>query len=338
MKVLVNGIGNIGGTLIHLLHKYKQLLHIDTVFSLKNAPMPWHEEELKDLQELGIIVCVRGNDHSYTCLEDVLSDVDYIFDCTSNGGGTTNKDWYDGLSSLKGASAQGSEKNFGTSFMTGVNDAIIKNEKYAHIVSCNTHSIACLLSTFTGKELDNLKEADFVIVRRSEDLGNHERLVSANVVSRHLDDTLGTHHSIDVLDLFQTIGISPKLSSSDITTPSQLMHGVRFNIRLKEPITAKEVEERIANNPLVSSSTKFDSNVIFERGRRIGFQGRIFSHSVIIDNNILIIDDRLVGWAFIPQEGNTLLSTVHAFLLQTNTANAPEIMQQLTNDLIKEKW
>jgi glyceraldehyde-3-phosphate dehydrogenase (NAD(P)) len=338
MKVLVNGIGNIGSTLLHLLHAYKELLQIDAVFALKNAPMPWQEEELKDLQELGIIVCVRGNDHSYTCLEDVVSDVDYIFDCTNNGGGIKNKEWYDELSKLKGASAQGSEKNFGTSFMTGINDAIIKTEKYAHIVSCNTHSIACLLSTFTGNELHNLKEADFVIVRRSEDIGNHERLVSANVVSRHLDDTLGTHHSIDVLDLFKTVGISPKLSSSDITTPSQLMHGVRFNIGLKEPIAAKEVEERIAQNPLVSSSTKFDSNVIFERGRRIGFQGRIFSHAVIIDNNILINGNRIIGWAFIPQEGNTLLSTFHAFLLQTNTANALEIMQQLTNELLKERW
>lgn len=338
MKVLVNGIGNIGSTLLHLLHLYKGQLQIETVFALKNAPMPWHEEDLKDIQAMGAIVCTRDSENGYTALEDVLSDIDYIFDCTSNGGGIKNKEWYESLSNLKGASAQGSEKNFGTSFMTGVNNAIIENEKYAHIVSCNTHSIACLLSTFSGNKLENLKEADFVIVRRSEDLGNHERLVSANVVSRHLDDTLGTHHSIDVVDLFKTIGISPNLSSSDITTPSQLMHGVRFNIGLKESREAEELEKRITQNPLVSSSTKFDSNVIFERGRRIGFQGRIFSHAIIIDNNILIKDDRIMGWAFIPQEGNTLLSTVHAFLLQTKNDNAADIMQQLTNNLIKGRW
>ena len=56
MKVLVNGIGNIGSTLLHLLHLYKGQLQIETVFALKNAPMPWHEEDLKDIQAMGAIV------------------------------------------------------------------------------------------------------------------------------------------------------------------------------------------------------------------------------------------------------------------------------------------
>ena len=337
MKILVNGIGNIGTTLLSILSTYKQQLGISEIYALKNSPMPWHAEDLSYLSGLGIHICTRKED-AYNNIDDVINNIDYVFDCTNNGGGLRNKDWYDKLTNLKGASAQGSEKNFGTSFMSGINNEALRGTKYAHVVSCNTHSIASLLTTFTGHHLENLKSSDFVIVRRSEDLGNHQRLVSANVVARHLDKNLGTHHSIDVLDLFKTIGKTFKVSSSDITTPSQLMHGVRFNIELNSPMHLGQIEEAIAQNPLISSSTKFDSNVIFERGRRISPQGRIYSHAVVISNNIMSIENRIMGWAFIPQEGNTILSTLHAFLLQTDNQQEEAIIKGISEQLIIKEW
>lgn len=338
MKVLVNGIGNIGTTLVGLLSQYKNLLGIEEIYALKNSPMPWHLEDLKLLQQTGIHVCTRTDKDEFLNIEELIDQIDYIFDCTNNGGGLQNKSWYAQLKNLRGACAQGSEKNFGLSFMSGINDSVLQNQKYAHIVSCNTHAIAALLTTFAGKELENLKASDFVIVRRSEDIGNHQRLVSANVVARHLDPLLGTHHSIDVLDLFKTIGKSFPVTSSDITTPSQLMHGVRFHIELKKEIEKNQIEDYIAENPNLSSTAKFDSNVIFERGRRYSPQGRIYSHGIVVSNNIMVIDNKLIGWAFIPQEGNTLLSTIHAFLLQTNHSAIQEIMHTLRNALIVKTW
>lgn len=338
MKVLVNGIGNIGTTLISVLQNYKNALGITEIYALKNTPQPWHKEDLEYLTSLGVKICTRDNNDSYLSLEKIIDDVDYIFDCTNNGGGLANKKWYTELPNLKGASAQGSEKNFGISFMSGINNTALKGVKYSHIVSCNTHSIASLLTTFTGLELDNLKSADFVIVRRSEDIGNHQRLVSANVVARHLDDKLGTHHSIDVLDLFKTIGKTFKVTSSDITTPSQLMHGVRFNIELNTALNEEQIHACIDKNNLISKSTKFDSNVIFERGRRISPQGRIYSHAIVISNNIMAVDNRIMGWAFIPQEGNTILSTIHAFLLQTGNHSENQLMRDLVKDLIWDEW
>lgn len=144
-----------------------------------------------------------------------------------------NKTFYQSLVNLKGVCAQGSEKGFGHSFMSGINDEIIRSQKFVHVVSCNTHGTASLLKTFCGSDLNNLIKGDFVVVRRSEDIGNHERLVSANVVARHLDAKIGTHHAIDVVDLFNTLNVNCDITSSDITTPSQLMHAVRFNIELK---------------------------------------------------------------------------------------------------------
>ena len=338
MNVLVNGVGNIGSTLIALLARFHSELELSTIYALKNTPKPWHAEDLEYFSSLGITICTRNKDDQFAFLDDIIDTIDYIFDCTANGGGLKNKSWYIDLPQLKGASAQGSEKDFGTSFMSGVNNEAILSKKFVHIVSCNTHSLASLLTTFTGENLEDLSEDDFVVVRRSEDIGNHQRLVSANVVARHLDDQLGTHHSIDLQHLFETKGILVQVTSSDITTPSQLMHGVRFNICFKEKRTAYELEKLINANPLVSTSVKFDSNVIFERGRRIGFQGRIYSHAVIISNNLLITPTSVKGWAFIPQEGNTILSTLHAFLLQVNHAKTSELMSTFRHQLIRKTW
>lgn len=90
---------------------------------------------------------------------------------------------------------------------------------------------------------------------------------------------------------------------------------VRFNIQFNKKINEEEIRARLEAEPFVSTTVKFDSNVIFELGRRYGVQGRIFSHAIVVSNNILFEEHGLKGWAFIPQEGNTLLSTMNAFLL-----------------------
>lgn len=338
MKVLVNGIGNIGSSLIQILNTNKDLLGIEDVYAMKNSPKPWSYAELKIIESLGVKIITGDPKDDFLNLDDIKDDVDYIFDATNNGGGIRNKEWFLKLKNLKGACAQGSEKNFGVSYMSGLNDEMIKGEKFVHIVSCNTHAIGSLLQTLSDNKLENIENADFVVVRRSEDIGNHERLVSANVVARHLDKELGTHHSIDITDLLSTMNISIPITSSDVTTPSQLMHAVRFNITFSEEINKKLLFERIDSNPRISTTTKFDSNIIFELGRRYGNSGRIYSHSIIVKNNILYNKNTAKGWAFIPQEGNTLLSSINAYLLQTEHHDIKKAMQHLLHGYIFKEW
>lgn len=339
MNVLVNGIGNIGTTLINLLVDYRTEFGIDRIFALKNRTVEeWNRKELETLSERGVILCSRvGN--GFMSFDTVKNDIHYVFDCTANTFGIKNKTWYNELPNLKGASAQGSEKGFGVPFMSGLNDAAIKGRKYVQIVSCNTHAVASLLQEFSKGKWDEIEEADFVIVRRSEDLGNHQRLVSANVVARHLSESFGTHHAIDLNYLLETIGVHVSIQSSDITTPSQLMHSVRFSVKLKES-TANWPNQKVTPDQLVSITKKFDSNVIFELGRRYGKYGRIYSHAIINSNNMLLDEKQktVKGWAFIPQEGNTILSTIHAFLLQCELPDSEKTIQRLKTDLVVTEW
>ena len=337
MKVLVNGLGNIGSTLLNLLVHYKDVLAIDEVYCCKRTIAVWTRTELEILFAKGVKICTISKTSDYPQLGSILPQINYIFEATPNGVGLEHKKRYSKLPNLIGACAQGSEKEFGISFMTGVNNEVIRGQKYVHIVSCNTHGSAALLRLFSGDKLQNLLKADMVVVRRSEDIGNHERLVSANVVARHLSPVSGTHHSIDVIDMFKTIDIACNLTSSDITTPAQLMHAVRFNIDLKSK-DDREISELLKNNPLISYTDKFDSNVVFELGRRYGFNGRLFSHAIVLSGNILYQDNTIKGWAFVPQEGNSILSTIHAFLLQTNHPEEKEIFERLVDDLCRDSW
>lgn len=340
MNILVNGIGNIGTSLLNILNEFKEVLEIENIYALKNTTISnWNKVELDILSRSGIKICTKHKS-DFIHLESIINNIDYIFDANANSFGLKNKQWYNSLPNLKGCSAQGSEKNFGIPFMSGINDDIIINKKFVQIVSCNTHSLSSIISVFTNNNFSKLIEGDFVIVRRSEDLGNHQRLVSANVVSRHLDKTIGTHHAIDVKDLFNTKDIYLDIQSSDITTPSQLMHTVRFNLKLKDTINISEINKQIQANKYVSTSSKFDSNIIFDLGRRYSLFGRLYSHTIINDNNILIDtkNNRIKAWAFIPQEGNTILSTIHAFLLQTKPKKAALILDILLKKMIYKEW
>jgi glyceraldehyde-3-phosphate dehydrogenase (NAD(P)) len=340
MKVLVNGLGNIGTTLLGLLSDYKELLGIDTIYALKNSEVhDWNREGLSILAERGVIICSKSGG-IYRSLEDIIQEVDYIFDCNANSIGLKNKPWYSSLPKLRGSSAQGSEKGFGIPFMSDINNHQVLNERFVHVVSCNTHGIAAIILTMVNNDFSNFIEGDFVVVRRSEDIGNHQRLVSGNVLSRHLDNIAGTHHAIDVKDLFRTRNIELQVQSSDVTTPSQLMHVVRYSISLKSETDISQIRRNALENWNVSVSKKFDSNVIFELGRRYSPYGRIYSHAVLNDNNIIFDKANTVvkGWAFIPQEGNTLLSTIHAYILQTGLPEGDQVFHKIRRGIVRKEW
>lgn len=323
MNILINGLGNIGTTLANILLDYNNLLGIDDVLIHKNTSTPWNAQDVTFLESKGA---------KSVGLADALDDVDFLFECRSQA-----KDLEAIIAqapNLLGACAQGGEGHFGIPFMSGVNDRVIVGQKKVHTVSCNTHGIASILQLFGGKDLDNILSADAVVVRRSDDIANNEKLVGANVVVRHCDEMFGTHHGADLFSLFQTINVDCSVTTSDITTPSQLMHAIRFSIELKN----LSVLDNLSPTSAISFTTKFDSNKIFDLGRRYSTQGRIFSQSILVTPSLLLTNNTLRGWAFVPQEGNTILSTLHSFLLQTRNPNHQSIIETLQRELVQGEW
>jgi len=332
MKVLVVGAGNIGTTLANILLSQRRALGINEVLVQKvREPAPFDAPDLEALERRGARV-VRATTPEATA--DLVASVGYVFDCRKSGAATRDRQRYLDLAGGPPASAQGSETGFGVPFVGGVNPAAVVGARFVQIASCNTHATATLLTAFGGADLSGLEEADLVCVRRCEDLGGRERLVGASVVSRHRDPQHGTHHAADAARVFATLGLAPLMTSSDVTTPSQLMHAVRFNVRLRAPRAAADIVADLSAHPRLATTAKFDSNRVFELGRRYGFQGRLYAHAVVVANDLMVQGRSVRGWAFVPQEGNTLLSTLEAFLLQIRPAQADAIGRRLRAELI----
>jgi len=316
MKVMVNGVGNIGTTLLQVLAAHRDTLGITEVYARKNTVRPWDVAGLELLKGLDVTV-VADEYPGQVRFEEVADQVNYVFDTTAAGGARRNKPTYDAMPALVGASGQGTETGFGTPYALGLG-VDVSRDRYVHVVSCSTHAALCVLRTISSDRLDDIVSADFVNVRRSEDIGNHERLVGGNVLARHLDPVLGTHHAIDADSVLQVLGKEVPMQSSDITTPSQFLHSTRFSIRLAGAIGEEEVRDRIQTAAYVATTTMFDSNKVFETGRRFGFAGRLYAQAIFVPGNLLVKGDTVSGWAFVPQEGNTVLSTVSAFLQSTH--------------------
>lgn len=347
--VLVNGLGNIGTTLVNVLLQHKGRLGIDRVLAYKNQPQDWQTADLQALVAAGaeVIVAPSSSDDPVGDYFQQLRSVDYVFETREHGLANALKSRYQEAIAgsgyrLQAVCAQGSEKGFGVPFMAGLDPTAITLQPLVTVVSCNTHAIAALLQTLCGEQLENLQHADAVVVRRSEDLGSNGRLVAANVVARHLDPVLGTHHAIDATDLFNSIGVAASISSSDITTPSQVMHALRFNLHCNRPMSHELIQQRLAANPLLATTHKFDSAAIMAQGRRYGFQGRIYSHAVVVNNQLQLNGNTMCGWAFVPQEACTIISTVQAYYQQVvnnpHSLDAADKNAGLLSELCRPAW
>ena len=309
---------------------------------MKCFPSPWDAPDLTLLAGDGTEVVVAEDE---TTRHRALRDAEYIFDCRVRGAPHADLGFYRELSDV-GVCVQGSEIDFGIPFVAGVNDAALKDQRLVHVASCNTHATSAILRIVAGAQLQELDEADLVVVRRSEDVGSHERLVAANVVARHRDQEAGTHHAVEARKVFSTIGATADVVSSDVTTPSQLMHAVRFCVRTRSKLIEETLQARFEDDPYVATTEKFDSNRVFELGRRHGFHGRIFAHAVVVANNLLVDKNRVRGWAFVPQEGNTLVSSLEAFLRfrEGRTGEGREheatgaAVKSIRDRLIRSRW
>lgn len=116
------------------------------------------------------------------------------------------------------------------------------------------------------------------------------------------------------------------------------MHAMRFSLTLEEMPSLETLASRASRCEFVSTTSKFDSNVIFELGRRYGYQGRIYSHAIVVSNNLIIKGNCVKGWAFVPQEGASVISTLDAFLLQTSNSDRASVLSAIKQKLLRREW
>jgi len=324
--VHVVGTGTIGEPLIGLLSDFKKDLGIDTVSFHKRTPLTSERAKVQNLLDRGALLCTdqdtipkfeeQGMKVSFD-VEEAVNRADVVIDCTPSGVGQANKQkYYERYTgNTLGFVAQGSEFGFGKMYARGVNDAALAvgEDKFVQVVSCNTHNLSVLLRTIALSEDDpaNLVEGKFVLMRRASDISQDGDYVPAPQVGKHDDPRFGTHHARDAWHLFQTLGYDLNIFSSAIKLNTQYMHLLWFNLRLREKIDAKTVLARLAGNRRVALTEKKSTNQVFSYGRDHGHYGRILSQTVVPVRSLHVSNDHdVTGFAFTPQDGNSLLSSL----------------------------
>lgn len=338
MKIVhVVGTGTIGEPLIGLLADNKGHFGIDEVTFHKRTPLVTEKAKVEDLVRRGANLVVDDNSkasfeelgHSpkYETME-AIERATVVIDCTPVGN-EMKEEFYKDATGPVGFMAQGSEYGFGKMYARGINDEALvrEDDKFLHIVSCNTHNIAVLIKSLAMDPdgTNHLTDGRFLCMRRANDISQDSGFIASPVVGGHENERFGTHHARDAHDLFTTVGYDLNVYSSAIKLNTQYMHSLHFSLTLDREIDMDEIRDRLAANTRVATTHKKSTNQVFSFGRDHGYYGRILSQAVVSLETLAVRNDNeIVGFSFTPQDGNPLLSTIAAMLWYLD----PETMDQ----------
>lgn len=332
-NILVVGTGTIGEPLIGVLSDFKTKFN-SNIFFHKRTPLVDEVGKVDSLIKRGAqLVTDPETEKKFVDLghkvvlnfAQALQISDVVIDCTPAGNENKEKYYSQALEEKYCSSknkkrlfiAQGSEKNFGLPYAYGINDKALSRSKtnFIQVVSCNTHNICSLISTMAPTPRDLIK-ADFVCIRRSNDISQITSFVPSPEVGKHSDATFGTHHARDAQDVFGTLGEHLNLFSSAMKLNTQYMHIIRFNMQIKGSPSKEQIVNRFKENKFTALTHKSSANRVFSFGRDHGYYGRIFNHTVLSLPSIHLQPHKgntiVSGFCFTPQDGNSLLSSCAA--------------------------
>lgn len=347
--VHVVGTGTIGEPLIGLLADHAAAFGIDEVTFHKRTPLIDERAKVRDLVQRGAVLCVdddrrdtfesMGHSPVYST-QEAIERASVVIDCTPAGNANKEKH-YDSATGPLGFLAQGSEFGFGKMYARGINDeALVREEdRFIHVVSCNTHNISVLIKTLAMHEdgTNHLTSGRFLCLRRSNDISQDGSFIPSPMVGKHDDERFGTHHARDAHHLFETLGYDLHVFSSAVKINTQYMHALHFGMRMDREITVDDAVDLLAANPRVALTYKRSANSIFSFGRDHGYYGRILSQTVVPIETLAVREGtELVGFCFTPQDGNALLSSIAATLWYLHPEGIGDRLEVLRRYLFQE--
>jgi glyceraldehyde-3-phosphate dehydrogenase/erythrose-4-phosphate dehydrogenase len=345
--VHVVGTGTIGEPLIGLLADDREAFGIDEVTFHKRTPLLTDRPKVSDLVRRGAVLTVDedrkadfealGHSPKYEARE-AIERATVVIDCTPVGN-KMKSEMYEKAAGPKGFMAQGSEYGFGKMYARGINDGALRDDdRFLHIVSCNTHNISVLVKTLAmdADGTNHLEDGQFLCIRRSNDISQNDSFMPAPTVEPHKDPKFGTHHARDAHGVFQTLGYDLNVYSSALKLNTQYMHAIHFRLELDEDMTVDEAVDRLQENTRVAITYKRSSNQVFSFGRDHGYFGRILSQTVVPIETLAVRGNELIGFCFTPQDGNPLMSTVAATLWYLDPVHLEDRMDVLRPYLFRE--
>ena len=211
--------------------------------------------------------------------------VDYVFDCRKDGAARRDRDRYLAYPNLRGVSAQGSEDGFGVPFVGGVNAAAMP-----------------------ARGSSTSRRATRTRPRRSGGAGRSvaggargQSISSASAAAR-----TSAGASAWSAPAWSAATATPRTARTTPPTPRPCSpprrhagghqlgrhHAQSADARgplrraARVPRSIADLVEDLRRARGSRRPAKFDSNRVFELGRRYGFQGRLYAHAVVVASDL----------------------------------------------------
>jgi glyceraldehyde-3-phosphate dehydrogenase (NAD(P)) len=329
IKVGINGFGVIGRRVAYAVNKqedmeligigktspdYKAKIGIEKGFNFY-VPEDSHKEKFN---KTGLKV--SGS------IDELIEKVDIIVDATPGSLGEMYREKY--LNAKTPALFQGGESKdlAEVSFVAQCNYENSTGKNIVRVVSCNTTGLSRVLGSIDN--VHDISKATSVIARRAVDPDLPKGLVD----SVSLDPvSVPSHHGPDVSTILPNLDIV----TMAIKIPTTHNHVHSLIIDLNSSTTPDAIIDTLKNTPrvmLVSSKEGIKSTAhTFDLGRELGRDRGDIYESMIWEDSITVIGNRVYMYMAVAQEAIVLPENVDAIRAVLNTATREESIKK-TND------
>ncbi|MBI5495868.1 MAG: hypothetical protein HY904_12660 [Deltaproteobacteria bacterium] len=322
----VVGTAGLGETLVCLLADFARDLGIGEVTFHRRSASEADRPRLKALLDKGAVLAAEGETRSE--LERMGLEVPHtpvaaleratvVVDATP--GASRLRDVYAGLRSARGVVALQADGAFGPAVAHGVNVAALRKgtDRLVRVAGSGAHGMALVtaaLAGTTGSRVASALEGRFVFLPRTADVALGSDLPSA-ALGPHPDMDAGTADAALARQLLAGIGADCPVFGSTMELNHALLHTLHFAVRLRERITAADALARLQEHARAARTEKLSPNPVFGFGRDHGWSGRLLNPLVVPRPSLAVRPEgEVVGFAYLPPEGNELMSAVAAVL------------------------
>ncbi len=308
VKVGINGYGTIGKRVAWAVNKQDDM---EIVGVTKTRPSfeaatairegcplyAAHDDDLDNFEQAGMKV--QGT------LNDLLSNVDVIVDCTPGGVGEKYKVLYDkvGIKSI----FQGGEGHAltGVSFNALANYHEAWGASSARVVSCNTTGLVRTL--FPLQQTFGIQKVFASLIRRGADPAD-KKGAALNAIEPSLK--LPTHHGPDVKTVMHGLDIQ----TMAVVTPTTLMHLHCIVVDLKEKTDEKDVLDLLDSSPRVRLVSGKDgvknTGQIMELAKDLGRPRGDMMDIAVWKDGVKMVDSTLYYYQAVHQESDVVPENV----------------------------
>lgn len=260
-------------------------------------------------------------------IDDLYSKIDLIVDCTPEGVGARNLEFYQ-RAGIKGV-FQGGEKHekIGKSFNSFANYKENIGADFVRVVSCNTTGLCRTLTPI--KELAGIKKVRAVMVRRGADPGQINKGPINSIVPN--PSTVPSHHGLDV----QTVMSGLNIITMALLVPTTLMHQHNVMVELESNVSVDDIIETFEKTSrvrIVDVSQGLGSTAeIMEYAKDLGrSRGDLFEIAVWKES-INIADNELYYMQAIHQESDVIPENIDAIRAMLKMETKPKKSIYQTN-------